>query len=308
MGNGGVNLGVVGVDWSENGGGATICGLRVGGSSGRGFEIGANAAIGVEVNGHGLAAGSRADIGIGGSTGLSAGAAASATAGNQHVSASALAALKSFKSRTTRTYDITSEGDEFKKSIWRGGFDAQTKWLLVHGKPHDSEEDVVRKADLSKIEEFIDAKCREEEGTPLSTVLKNPTKSEFLDKINSLQKDHNYVCLWYIGHGYDGGVSLKDGCLSYNCFDSKFYKCVISACHSGSIGSCNKVKSRHDTRYDYYSCPSSESSYRRKVYTKDWGWFTGDAFSLWLMDQITNSKLEEINHDGKYGGKVISFE
>lgn len=91
MGNqGGVNLGIVGADWGPNGGGATILGVRVGGSGDRGFEFGVNPGIGVHVNGEGLYAGARADVGI--RDGISVGSEARAVAAGRQAHADASAA------------------------------------------------------------------------------------------------------------------------------------------------------------------------------------------------------------------------
>lgn len=90
MGNGnsgGINLGIVGADWGPDGGGATIMGIRLGGSGGRGFEVGLNPGIGVQVNGEGLYAGARADVGI--RDGINVNAGARATAGKHEAGAMA---------------------------------------------------------------------------------------------------------------------------------------------------------------------------------------------------------------------------
>jgi len=71
-----INLFVIGIDWSEDGGGLTFLGLRVGGSRSRGLELGLNPGLGVEVNDQGIGAGARADLGI--KDGVSAGVAAHA--------------------------------------------------------------------------------------------------------------------------------------------------------------------------------------------------------------------------------------
>lgn len=90
MGNeGSVNLGIVGADWSEDGGGATFMGMRIGGSGGRGAEIGFNPGLGVQVDGHGLYAGARADVGI--RDGINVGAGARAVALNEGAGAAAQA-------------------------------------------------------------------------------------------------------------------------------------------------------------------------------------------------------------------------
>lgn len=64
-------------------------GVRVGGSGDRGFEIGLNAAVGVEVNGSGTFAGARADVGI--RDGVNASAGARATGGDRRAGAAAYA-------------------------------------------------------------------------------------------------------------------------------------------------------------------------------------------------------------------------
>mmetsp|Transcript_46596 Transcript_46596/g.107605 ORF Transcript_46596/g.107605 Transcript_46596/m.107605 type:complete len:216 (+) Transcript_46596:80-727(+) len=71
-----INLGVFGLDWSDDGAGMTFIGLRIGGSRTRGLELGFNPGLGIEVNNKGIGCGVRADIGI--RDGVSAGASAHA--------------------------------------------------------------------------------------------------------------------------------------------------------------------------------------------------------------------------------------
>lgn len=90
MARAGFNLGIIGADWGPNGGGVTILGVRIGGSGARGFELGVNPGIGVHVNGEGLYAGARADVGI--RDGISVGTEAHAVAAGRQAHADASAA------------------------------------------------------------------------------------------------------------------------------------------------------------------------------------------------------------------------
>lgn len=90
MGNeqsGNFNTGLVGFDWSKNGGGVTLLGLRMGGGP-NGFEAGPNVAIGAQVNGKGLHAGAGAKVTIG-NKGIGTSTGAKATAGDKKAGAAA---------------------------------------------------------------------------------------------------------------------------------------------------------------------------------------------------------------------------
>eukprot|EP00929_Paragymnodinium_shiwhaense_P106382 TRINITY_DN716_c0_g1_i2.p1 TRINITY_DN716_c0_g1~~TRINITY_DN716_c0_g1_i2.p1 ORF type:complete len:350 (-),score=67.53 TRINITY_DN716_c0_g1_i2:156-1097(-) len=89
MGQANVNLGVVGVDWNSQGGGFTLFGARIGGSAGRGLEVGVNPGLGVKVNGQGFHAGASASVGI--RDGVSAAAGAAATWADESAGAAAVA-------------------------------------------------------------------------------------------------------------------------------------------------------------------------------------------------------------------------
>mmetsp|Transcript_27480 Transcript_27480/g.49729 ORF Transcript_27480/g.49729 Transcript_27480/m.49729 type:complete len:139 (-) Transcript_27480:92-508(-) len=85
------NLGVIGVDWNENGGGLTLAGLRIGGSSDRGLELGPNPGLGFQSDGNGYYLGARADLGI--RDGVNVGSRAMVTTGEQNREVGAAAAL-----------------------------------------------------------------------------------------------------------------------------------------------------------------------------------------------------------------------
>ena len=113
MGNeqsGNVNAGIVGVDWSKNGGGVTLFGLRMGGGP-DGFEAGPNVGLGVQVNGKGLHAGAGAKVAIG-NGGLKTSSGAKATAGDKKAGAAADAKVGWDGETECNAY--TSTNDEFE--------------------------------------------------------------------------------------------------------------------------------------------------------------------------------------------------
>merc|ERR1719433_440841 len=109
MGNASVNLGIAGLDVGPDGAGVTILGMRVGGSGGRGFEIGFNPGVGVQVNGQGLYAGARADVAI--RDGVSAAAGAKATWMDETAGAGALAAAHATGCQATAAAGLRSTAE-----------------------------------------------------------------------------------------------------------------------------------------------------------------------------------------------------
>jgi chromosome segregation ATPase len=89
MGNANINLGIIGADWSEDGGGVTLLGVRVGGGK-NGAEVGVNTGFGAQVNGAGLLAEAKAQVSIGGK-GVTAGAGANYNAAGIEGGAAAVA-------------------------------------------------------------------------------------------------------------------------------------------------------------------------------------------------------------------------
>jgi len=116
--NGSIQTGLVGVDWSKEGGGVTLFGVRMGGSKGRGFEMGVNAAIGGHVNGKGLHAGARADVSF--KDGVTASSGAKAVAGNKSGSAAgaayALSSNVGTKTAATHTNFLEAAQREKKRA------------------------------------------------------------------------------------------------------------------------------------------------------------------------------------------------
>lgn len=87
MGNANVNAGGFGVDWNEQGGGATLFGIRVGGGP-NGAEVGVNVGVGAQVDGEGAYAGAGAKATVGGN-GVGGSAGVQANLGNQEAGAAA---------------------------------------------------------------------------------------------------------------------------------------------------------------------------------------------------------------------------
>jgi len=115
MGNeqsGNINTGIIGVDWSKNGGGVTLLGLRMGGGR-NGFEAGPNVGIGAQVNGRGLHAGAGAKVTIG-NKGIGTSTGAKSTAWDKKAGAAADAGVGWDGETEYNAY--TSTNEEFESA------------------------------------------------------------------------------------------------------------------------------------------------------------------------------------------------
>lgn len=193
MGNSGsFNLGVIGFDYNENGGGVTLGGIRIGGGK-NGAEFGVNAAIGAEIDGKGLATGAQAKVAIG-EQGVNATAKAKATAAAAEAGAAATAGVDYDGSTHADSGDTSSANVRFAEDRYN-----DAKQDLAHSKSSKerAEQDLIlkRKAleDQRKIVHDMEEEQKKMEHSKVTAGQKKTEclkrKDQLLEELQSLEND-----------------------------------------------------------------------------------------------------------------------
>jgi len=216
----------------------------------------------------------------------------------------------------TRSQVMTS-----KTNVWESTFDRVTKWLVVCG---DDEKIQWKREgfqkDMERVEKYIDDRVKKEVTSyNLSVARARPTVASFWAVVDQIKKRHDYICLYYTGHGSEKGICLQDGTVPFKKLAPMFYRVVLSCSHSGgaqravpekvhaipifgAISSLTGVVPRQHPRHLQMKFYTATTAMGRSHIQKE----KGSYFDRWTTEKLSWSDL--VKNDNKGVRKVITVE